>query len=149
MNPALYAIATGANYANCFHDITTGNNIGSGTPGFFYAVAGYDLCTGLGTPNGTNLINALAPRHPALSVTQPSSQTVTNGADVTFSAVAAGQPPLNYPMAVQRRQPASGGNISGATSNILSITAATTNNAGNYTLAVTTFSARPPAVLPR
>ena len=62
LNPALYAIADGTNYTDCFHDITTGNNIGTGTPGLFYAVAGYDLCTGLGTPNGTNLINALAPR---------------------------------------------------------------------------------------
>jgi subtilase family serine protease len=61
LNPALYAIADGTNYNACFHDITTGNNIGSGTPGLFNAVAGYDLCTGLGTPNGTNLINALAP----------------------------------------------------------------------------------------
>ena len=61
LNPALYAIANSGSYANCFHDITTGNNIGTGTPGLFYAVPGYDLCTGLGTPNGTNLVNALAP----------------------------------------------------------------------------------------
>ena len=61
LNPALYAIANRTNYNACFHDITTGNNIGTGTPGLFYAVTGYDLCTGLGTPNGTNLINALAP----------------------------------------------------------------------------------------
>ena len=61
LNPALYAIAAGANYQSCFHDITTGNNIGTGTPGLFYAASGYDLCTGLGTPAGTNLINALAP----------------------------------------------------------------------------------------
>jgi subtilase family serine protease len=61
LNPALYAIANSTNYNACFHDITTGNNIGTGTPGLFYAVTGYDLCTGLGTPSGTNLINALAP----------------------------------------------------------------------------------------
>ena len=61
LNPALYAIANGTNYNACFHDITTGNNIGTGTPGLFNAVTGYDLCTGLGTPNGTNLINVLAP----------------------------------------------------------------------------------------
>ena len=28
-------------------------------PELFSAVPGYDLCTGLGTPNGTNLINLL------------------------------------------------------------------------------------------
>jgi len=60
INPAIYAIANGANYNACFHDITTGNNTWSGSPTLFYAVSGYDLCTGLGTPNGTNLINALA-----------------------------------------------------------------------------------------
>jgi hypothetical protein len=59
INPAIYAIAKGANYSACFHDITTGNNTWSGSPTLFYAVSGYDLCTGLGTPN-TNLISALA-----------------------------------------------------------------------------------------
>ena len=60
LNPALYSIGNSAIYANCFHDITTGNNEWSGSPNLFTAVAGYDLCTGLGTPNGTNLINVLA-----------------------------------------------------------------------------------------
>ena len=60
INPAIYAIAKGPNYTNCFHDITTGNNTWSYSPNLFYAVTNYDLCTGLGTPLGTNLINALA-----------------------------------------------------------------------------------------
>jgi len=59
INPALYTIASGPNYTNCFHDTTTGNNKWSGSPNLFNAVSGYDLCTGLGTPTGTNLINAL------------------------------------------------------------------------------------------
>ena len=60
INPAIYAIATGTNYTNCFHDITTGNNFWSSSPSLFAATNGYDLCTGLGTPAGQNLINALA-----------------------------------------------------------------------------------------
>jgi uncharacterized repeat protein (TIGR01451 family) len=60
VNPALYAIATGPNYTSCFHDITTDNNEWSGSPNLFRATSGYDLCTGLGTPNGNNLIVALA-----------------------------------------------------------------------------------------
>jgi uncharacterized repeat protein (TIGR01451 family) len=60
INPALYAIAAGPNYTSCFHDTKTGNNTWSGSPNLFFAVTGYDLCTGLGTPNGTNLIFALA-----------------------------------------------------------------------------------------
>jgi len=66
INPAIYTLAEGANYTNCFHDITIGNNTWSASPSLFYAVAGYDLCTGWGTPNGINLINALvgaAPTH--------------------------------------------------------------------------------------
>src|SRR5262249_50223708 len=48
-NPALYAIAKSTNYQSCFHDITTGRNTNSASPTKFQAVAGYDLCTGLGT----------------------------------------------------------------------------------------------------
>jgi hypothetical protein len=61
LNPALYTIGQGTNYTNCFHDITTGNNTNSCSSNQyqFTAVAGYDLCTGWGTPNGTNLINEL------------------------------------------------------------------------------------------
>ena len=60
INPAVYTIAAGPNYASCFHDVTTGNNTWSSSPSLFYAASGYDLCTGLGTPNGQGLINALA-----------------------------------------------------------------------------------------
>jgi hypothetical protein len=61
LNPALYAIGAGAGYTADFHDITAGNNTSTDSPTNFYAVTGYDLCTGWGTPNGQNLINALAP----------------------------------------------------------------------------------------
>ena len=61
INPALYAIAKGPQYLDCFHDITTGNNTNAYSPDKFFATPGYDLCTGLGTPTGTNLMNALAP----------------------------------------------------------------------------------------
>ncbi|MEY2427778.1 MAG: hypothetical protein QOJ40_663, partial [Verrucomicrobiota bacterium] len=60
INPAIYAIGKGGNYASAFHDTTTGNNFRNGSPNKFPAVAGYDLCTGWGTPMGANLINALA-----------------------------------------------------------------------------------------
>jgi len=60
LNPAVYAIGKGADYNACFHDITSGNNQRPGSGTKFPATTGYDLCTGWGTPNGTNLINALA-----------------------------------------------------------------------------------------
>jgi subtilase family serine protease len=61
LNPALYALASTTSYASLFHDITSGENTWDSSPSKFYAVAGYDLCCGLGSMNGTNLINALAP----------------------------------------------------------------------------------------
>ncbi len=61
LNPALYSIAQTSLYTNCFHDITTGSNAWPGSPNQYYAQPGYDLCTGLGTPNGVSLISALMP----------------------------------------------------------------------------------------
>jgi hypothetical protein len=68
INPAIYSIASGANYANCFHDVTTGSNTWPSSPALFYATNGYDLCTGLGTPAGQNLINALVGNTDALAI---------------------------------------------------------------------------------
>ena len=76
MNPAIYEIGAATNYASVFHDIITGNNTSSSSPTKFYAVAGYDLCTGWGTPAGQNLINALAP---LVIVTLPPSATEGDG----------------------------------------------------------------------
>jgi hypothetical protein len=59
LNPAIYALCRGTNYASLFHDITAGNNENNVTTTNFYAVPGFDLCTGWGTPASTNLINAL------------------------------------------------------------------------------------------
>ena len=62
INPAIYRIGLGpaATYTNCFHDITIGNNFSSGNPTNYLATTGYDLCTGWGTPSGSNTIIALA-----------------------------------------------------------------------------------------
>jgi subtilase family serine protease len=59
INPAIYAIALGGSYTSNFHDITTGNNITSQSGGKWSAVTGFDLCTGLGTPNGPTLLATL------------------------------------------------------------------------------------------
>src|SRR5262249_17508548 len=61
LNPAFYALGASADYTNNFHDVISGNNTNSGSPTLYYAVAGYDLCTGWGSPAGQTLINALAP----------------------------------------------------------------------------------------
>jgi subtilase family serine protease len=58
---ALYGIAgNGWEYANDFHDITQGNNILVDQSLGFQAGRGYDLASGLGTPDVANLIGDLA-----------------------------------------------------------------------------------------
>jgi hypothetical protein len=60
-NPAIYALGKGSYsaYTNAFHDIVTGSNTNSQNPTRFFAETGYDLCTGWGTPRGSNTITAL------------------------------------------------------------------------------------------
>src|SRR5450759_1216983 len=80
INPVVYGMGKGSNalsYTSLFHDITTGNNENSSSPTRFPAVAGYDLCTGWGTPTGGNLITALALPEP-LRIT-PSGGVIITG----------------------------------------------------------------------
>ena len=102
INPAIYALGFGASYTNGFHDIATGSNTWSESPNYFYAVPGYDLCSGWGTPMGS-LINLLALDSLQISPADtwapsgavggpftPSLQnyTLTNGGNASFSWVA-------------------------------------------------------------
>jgi uncharacterized repeat protein (TIGR01451 family) len=86
LNPALYAIGKGTNYALDFHDITAGNNTNTTVGNKYFAAPGYDLCTGWGTPNGASLINTLAPPAFFVAVTnagwalQSESAAPANGA---------------------------------------------------------------------
>jgi len=73
-----------------FHDITSGGN------GSYSAGSGYDLCTGLGTPNVANLVGALTVSSPPSITLQPASQTVANGRSVVFNVAAAGMPAPTY-----------------------------------------------------
>ena len=51
INPFLYSLYHSARYATDFHDITTGNNQQVGTPVGYNAAQGYDLATGIGSPD--------------------------------------------------------------------------------------------------
>ncbi len=76
INPTIYAQNVTSRYDTDFHDIS------GGTSGSYSAVVGYDLVTGWGSPNGTGLINALAPTStsPSFSVSaSPASLTVVQG----------------------------------------------------------------------
>jgi subtilase family serine protease len=75
IDPALYTIGLSSNYTTDFHDITSGNT-------GYAATTGYDLATGWGSPNGANLINALAgAAGPGFSLSaSPSSLSIEQGA---------------------------------------------------------------------
>lgn len=103
VNPALYTniYANGTEYANDFHDITSGGNSKGST-------VGYDLSTGLGSPTGQSLINdllgsptsgfSLSASPNSVSVAQGASGTstitssVTGGFSGTIALTASGQP---------------------------------------------------------
>ncbi len=109
VNPALYAQAASAPWA--FHDITTGNNIVTCTSGTgcvngslgYSAGPGYDLVTGLGSPDVGTLLNAITgvsdfsvtPSPASVTLSTNGSGTVTlnvlgtSGSNITFSCAAA------------------------------------------------------------
>ena len=80
ISPAIYSLGVGSGYSADFHDIT------SGASGSYSAVAGYDLVTGWGSPNGTGLIAALAGTATSPNFTifaSPTSVTVAQGGNGT------------------------------------------------------------------
>jgi hypothetical protein len=77
--PALYEIAANPNaYAHDFHDITSGGN------GTYNAGTGYDLVTGLGTPDAANLLPDLS--RPPYRVSSPSNVLADAGLSAVFTA---------------------------------------------------------------
>jgi uncharacterized repeat protein (TIGR01451 family) len=103
INPEIYALASGPDYTNLFHDITTGNNFWPGSPNSFRAVSGYDLCTGLGTPKGSALIAALV-GNTSLHVSPPPAPYGS-----TLSALNGGNPNGAWELFVQDDTPLDNG----------------------------------------
>jgi Pro-kumamolisin, activation domain/Putative Ig domain len=91
-NPALYTAAANA-YSSDFNDITMGNNdAGNVNGGEFPAGPGFDMASGLGTPNGSTLPATLCSGGsvPANTVTvaNPGGQTSTLGSAVSVPITA-------------------------------------------------------------
>jgi subtilase family serine protease len=97
-NPALYNAAA-SNYAANFNDTTSGNNDMTGSNlGQFGSGPGYDMATGLGSPNGAALTGALCAESISLGNPGPQRSNLntpvslqirgsdTRGASVHFSA---------------------------------------------------------------
>ena len=108
------------------------NDIASGMNGAYRAGSGYDLCTGLGTPNLTNLISVLGNAAGVNIASQPADQAVTLGQPATLTVAgnaAAGA--LNYQWYFN------GVAIAGATGASYTIPTTTLANVGSYDVSVT------------
>jgi subtilase family serine protease len=132
LNPNLYSIAAGANAADAFNDIVSGDNNPAGS-GDYPATTGYDLATGLGTPIATDgakpgLVsqlcaapaNAFAP--PAVSGLSvrdaPSGAQLTitgtnfsSGATVSFGSIAAAAASVTDPGHITATVPSGSGTV--------------------------------------
>jgi subtilase family serine protease len=71
VNPILYGLPAGD-----FHDVTVGNNSYEGVSGYA-AGSGYDMASGLGTPNGAALVPALCGASAGTTVAEPNPPAVT------------------------------------------------------------------------
>jgi kumamolisin len=127
LGPSLYPLhGTGA-----FNDITTGGN------GAYAAGNGYDLCTGLGTPNVAHLAAALSgssgsPPAGAVTAAAP-SPPLAAGSPLSLSASASGTGPVSYQWSLN------GQPIPGATAASYAITAGA-EDAGSYTVTLSNAS---------
>jgi hypothetical protein len=103
LNPALYRLGLSSNYLAGFHDIVAGHNTNGNSGGKYFAVRGYDLCTGWGTPTGQALIDLLTGTPSQLDV-QPAEGFTVNGLaggpfdtnSLTFSLTNRGDVMLNW-----------------------------------------------------
>jgi hypothetical protein len=68
---------------------------------------------------------------------QPISLAILSGGNAVFNATASGSTPLAFQWSKNGTNLLNGGNIFGATSNVLTFTAVTATNAGDYTLVAT------------
>lgn len=129
LNPALYALALTTNYVACFHDVVLGDNTSPANPDHYRAGPGYDLCTGLGTPTGSNLITALCAIAAAPAIlSQPTNTVVLRDGTGSLQTEVRGVPTLNYQWTLN------GTNLPGATASRYTFNHARSADAGDYRL---------------
>ncbi len=142
INPAIYPIGLSSSYDTDFHDITSGNN-------GFPAVTGYDLDTGWGSPNGANLINALAPTSTTPNFTisaSPTSVSVVQGSGGTSTITTAVSGGFDSAVALTANGQPTGVTVGfsptsiaapGSGSSNMTMTVASTTATGTYAIMVT------------
>jgi kumamolisin len=148
INPTIYAQnesggALTAAYTTDFHDVT------SGTSGSYSATTGFDLVTGWGSPNGTGLINALAPTATSPTFTlqaSPNSVSVVQGSNGTSTVSTSALDGFDSAVALSASGQPAGVTVSfsptsiaapGSGSSTVTLAVASTTALGAYTITVT------------
>ena len=141
INPTIYAQNITSQYNTDFHDVT------SGVSGSFSAVLGYDLVTGWGSPNGVNLIDALAPTTPTFTVSaSPGSVSVAPGNSGTSTVTVAISGGFNSAVALSATGQPAGVTVSftppsiaapGSGTSTMTMAVASTTAIGTYPITVT------------
>jgi subtilase family serine protease len=140
LNPTIYALGQTSAYTSDFHDITSGNNFNDGSPSLFTDVAGFDLVTGWGSPNGQNLLNALGPAFTGPNFAVTSSTATLNVTQGTTGTSIITVTPLSGFNGTVDLQAAALGLPAGVTATV-SPSAVAAN--GSATLSVSTTSVSP------
>jgi len=143
INPTVYAQNVTSAYATNFHDVT------SGTSGSYSATTGFDLVTGWGSPNGQNLINALAPAvtNPTFSLSaSPAAVSVLQGGSGTSTITTTALGGFSSAVSLTASGQPAGVTVSlspasiaapGSGSSTITLAVASTTAAGVYTITVT------------
>ncbi len=84
----------------------------------------------------TSQVATLSVYVPPSVTIQPANVTVVTGSNATLTVTASGSTPLSYQWRLAGNSLSNGGRISGATTNKLVITGATTNDAGLYSVVI-------------
>jgi subtilase family serine protease len=93
-NPALYQAAADG-YASNFNDVTSGSNSFGGVTGY-RAQPGYDMASGLGTPNAGALVPALCGDNVTIAPPGPQTTAVGSPASVTMTGQSSAGTTLTY-----------------------------------------------------
>jgi hypothetical protein len=100
-NPLLYSAAA-SSYGSAFNDISVGNNDFTGTnAGRYPASPGYDMSTGLGSPNAAALVGAMCVHDVQTRVVRPPTISA-----VSLSGVRRARPKLQLTVSAGQNAPA-------------------------------------------
>jgi subtilase family serine protease len=140
LNPMLLAAGEGPDYASSFHDVTFGINSDYAKISGFFAVPGYDLVTGWGTPAGPEILALLGSTNssdvqPGFS---PSASGLAPGiaTSAAITAVDAGVSPTSVAFSIDALPPGITAAVSQdatTSASVVALTAQTVGAAIHYT----------------